>query len=317
MKASMLFKQVAIGVGLSAVLVGTAMAAPIASFDYTQEFEFTSSNPVGVTESGATDDDSLTTYTGSTADDSSNIDGNTKLQWGNDIGNGQSSLVVNPEVGDSESASGDLTNGNVLVSEDVNATTFALGPVLVHNNFTIGLDNTVLQSASAQDYVVLDPSPADGNDAEEQTVEFGILFEETQNSLTGAACPSGIENTAGCGDIFVLSGGLLGLPTIFNFGADIAFLVDSFIRNGYLYEVFLKEATGQLTGLSEVACTAAGADEGCIGFVTAEGLSNSIQLEFAILATEAVPEPATIALLAGSLLLMGLVRRRKVSSLIA
>jgi hypothetical protein len=317
MKASMLFKQMAIGVGLSAVLVGTAMAAPIASFDYTQEFEFTSSNPSGVIESGVTDDDSLTNNTSSTADDSSNIDGNTKLQWGNDIGNGQSSLVVNPEAGDSESASGDLNNGNVLVSEDVNATMFSLGPVIVHNNFTVGLDNTVLQSATAQDYVVLDPSPADGGLAEEQTVEFGILFEETVNSLTGAACPSGIENAAGCGDIFVLSGGLLGLPTIFNFGADIAFLVDSFIRDGYLYEVFLKEETGQLTGLSTQACEAAGAEAGCIGFVTAEGLSNEIQLEFAILATEAVPEPATLALLAGSLLLMGLVRRKKVSSLSA
>jgi hypothetical protein len=303
MKASTLFKQLAVGVGLSTVLAGSAMAATlITSFDYTQEFEFVEPiAPAGVNKEGST--------TGV-----SDVDGFTKLSWGTESNpfNEVSSIVINPEVADRTSPSGDLSQGTVTTATDINAMGFELGPVLTHNNFVI--TGNSLQSAAAEDYVVL--SPFGGGTNQIQEITFGVLFEETTNSLSGPACPSGAENQFGCGDIFVLSGGLLGIPTIVN-GGELAFLIDSFVRDGYLYEVFLKEAGSNLAVLSDAACAAVGASEDCIGFTTFENESNSFQLEFAVLATEAIPEPATLGLLAGSLLLMGLVRRRKVNGLAA
>ena len=93
-------------------------------------------------------------------------------------------------------------------------------------------------------------------------------------------------------------------------------MIDSFVLDGYIYDVFIT-APG-LDVLSNAACVAVGGagNEGCIGFTTFENESNAFQLAFAIVAHQ-VPEPTTLALLAGSLLLMGLVRRRKVSSLSA
>lgn len=305
MKAPMLLKQLVVGIGFGTVLASSAMSATlITSFDYTQEFEFVEPiAPAGVNKEGSTSG-------------VSDVDGFTKLSWGtaSNPTNQVSSLVINPEALDSTTPSGDLTQGNVTVSTDINALPFALGPVLTHNNFVI--TGQSLDSAGAEDYVVL--SPFGGGADQVQEITFGVLFEETSNALSGAACPSGAENALGCGDIFVLSGGLLGVPTIVN-GGELAFLIDSFVRDGYVYDVFLQESLGNLGVLSDAACAATtpASPSGCIGFTTFEGESNSFQLQFAILASEAIPEPATIALLAGSLLLMGVVRRRKVSTLSA
>lgn len=296
----MLLKQLAVGVGFSTMLVGAAMADPIASFDYTQEFEFVEPiAPAGVNKEGSTSG-------------VSDVDGYTKLSWGTESNSFDqiSSLVINPEALDSTTPSGDLSQGNVTTASDINAMTFALGPILTHNNFVI--TGNSLSSASAQDHVVL--SPFGGGADQVQEITFGILFEETPNAQN--PCSSGAVNGFGCGDIFVLSGGLLGIPTIVN-GGVLAFLIDSFIRDGYVYDVFLKEAGANLGVLSDAACAEAGAASGCIGFTTFENTSNSFQLEFAILASEFVPEPGSIALLAGSLLLMGVVRRRKVSTMSA
>ena len=305
MKASMLFKQVAIGVGLSAVLVGTAMAAPVASFDFTQEFEFVEPiAPSGVNKEGSTSGVSA-------------VNGYTKLSWGTEANTFDeiSSLVINPQAFDSTTPSGDLSAGSLAVSTSVNAVTFGLGPTVVHNNFVI--TGTSLDSTQAQDNVVL--SPFGGGDDQIQGITFGVEFQETPNNAGNpGACPAGVAyNSFGCGDIFALTGGLLGgLPTLLN-GSVLAFLIDSFLLDGYIYDVYI--AADGLGLLSDPACVAVGGagNEGCIGFTTFENESNSFSLEFAIVARENIPEPATLALLAGSLLLMGLVRRKKVSSLSA
>jgi len=300
MKASQLFKQVAIGVGLSAALMGSAIAAPIASFDYTQEFEWVEPiAPASVDKEGATIG-------------ASDVDGYTKLSWGvpwipeNPEGL-PSSLVINPLPGDSTTPSNVLTAGTVTTSTDVNAVSFSLGPIVVHNNFTIA--EPYLDSTSAEDYVVL--SPFGGGADQTQQITFGVNFQETANNAGDpGACPEGVAyNVFGCGDIFALSGGLLGVPTILN-GSIVAFLIDSFLLDGYNYDVYIT-APG-LDVLTDAACAAVGEASGCIGFTTFENEVNAFQLAFAIIATESIPEPATLALFAGSLLLMGLVRRRKV-----
>jgi hypothetical protein len=297
MKASQLLKQVAIGVGFGAALMGSAIADPIASFDYTQEFEFVEPiAPAGVNKEGATAG-------------ASDVDGFTKLSWGSEFNDFDeiSSLVINPLPTDSTTPSNVLTAGTVTTSTDVNAVSFSLGPVVVHNNFVI--TGETLDSTTAQDYVVL--SPLGGGDDQVQQITFGIDFQETTNNAGDpGACPEGVAyNSFGCGDIFALSGGLLGVPTILN-GSIVAFLIDNFILDGYSYDVFIT-APG-LGVLTDAACAAVGEASGCIGFTTFENEVNAFQLAFAIIASENIPEPATLALFAGSLLLMGLVRRRKV-----
>jgi hypothetical protein len=297
MKASQLLKQVAIGVGFGAALMGSAIADPIASFDYTQEFEFVEPiSPVNVNKEGATAG-------------ASDVDGYTKLSWGTEFNDFDeiSSLVINPLPADSTTPSNVLTAGTVTTSTDVNAVSFSLGPIVTHNNFVI--TGEALDSTTAQDYVVL--SPLGGGDDQIQQITFGIDFYETPNNAgSPASCPEGVAyNSFGCGDIFALSGGLLGVPTILN-GSIVAFLIDNFILDGYSYDVFIT-APG-LGVLTDAACAAVGEASGCIGFTTFENEVNAFQLAFAIIASENIPEPATLALFAGSLLLMGLVRRRKV-----
>ena len=138
MKAPMLFKQLVVGIGFGTVLASSAISGTlITSFDYTQEFEFVEPiSPEGVVKEGSTD-----TVTA--------VNGFTKLSWGTEANatNQVSSLVINPEALDSTTPSGDLTQGNVTVSTDINALPFALGPVLTHNNFVI--TGTKLSSAKA------------------------------------------------------------------------------------------------------------------------------------------------------------------------
>ena len=206
MKMSTLFKQLAVGVGFSTVLVGSAMAGTlITSFDYTQEFEFVEPiAPAGVNKEGSTSGVSA-------------VDGYTKLSWGTELNDFDqiSSLVINPALGDPTTPSGVLSAGTITVAESVNAVTFGLGPVVVHNNFVI--TGTSLDSTHAEDNVVL--SPFGGGADQIQGITFGIDFQETPNDAGNpGACPADVAfNSFGCGDIFALSGGLLGLPTILNF----------------------------------------------------------------------------------------------------
>lgn len=282
-----------IGAGLAAAM-SSAFAAPVASFGYTQEFEFTDPiTPASVVKEGAT--------TGV-----SGVDGYTKLSWGTPFAsqnpqNQPSSIVINPTAGDNNTPSNDLTQGNVATSMDFSAVTFADGPKLVHNNWVI--TGNALESANAQDHVIL--TPAGGSALPAREITFGINFKETLNASN--PCPS-IGNEFGCGDIFVISGGLPGEAVVVNTD-EIAFLVEEFTVAGYKYTVLLREAGDNLAQLSDEACAAANAESGCIGFLTEENKSNEFQLEFAIVAT-AVPEPTTLALFAAPLLLLG-ARRRK------
>jgi len=304
MKVSTLFKQLAIGVGVGAVFAGTAMADPIASFDFTQEFEFVEPiAPSGVNKEGTTD----------TLND---VNGYTKLSWGTESNTFDqiSSLVINADPTDSTLPSGDLSQGTIVVAASVNAVTLVAGPSITHNNFVI--TGTSLDSTNAQDNVIL--SPFGGGADQVQAITFGVDFQETNNNPSSpGACPEGVAfNSFGCGDIFALSGGLLGVPTLLN-GSILAFLIDSFLLDGYIYDVYLAaDGLGQLTDEACIAVGGAG-NEGCIGFTTFENEVNVTQFQFAIVATESIPEPATIGLLASSLLLMGWARRRKVNTLSA
>jgi hypothetical protein len=127
---------------------------------------------------------------------------------------------------------------------------------------------------------------------------FNISFSETPNSGTCAVSGSPVQ----CNDIFVLTGGLLN---------------DDFDYNGDTYYVNIFPLDGvALSQLEDDACEAANVPDGCIGFSTVEGQSNSIRFGFTI-STEPqqveVPEPGMLALLGASLFGLGALRRRRLS----
>jgi hypothetical protein len=309
-KMTSLFRQLGLGVGLGVFAASSSLAGTmITSFDWTQEFEFISATPDAALPNGVVKEGGV---------NPGNIAGFTKLKWGSSDTGGTdfskiSSLVINP-TGDPETPDNTLLTGSgstaivVQTGIPIAATEFQLGPVLVHNNFVIF--GASLTSAVAADYVELTPSG--GGDTQVQQVSFGINFAETLNSLTGSACPSGIEAN-GCGDIFALTTGF-GDPAFVN-AAGPAFQIDSFAIDGWGYKVYLQEATGLIAPLSDAACTAAGGlASGCVGFVTEEEQSNFFQLQFAIFAEELqVPAPATLLLMSGSMLSLAWFRRRKAS----
>lgn len=305
---SSLVKQVSLGIAASTLAVA-ASAAPIATFNFTQEFEFTSWTPAppGVIGSG-----------GVPAIDGGVVAGFTQLQWGvpSNNTNSQSSLVINAGAGQNL-----LKTGSINVSQDINALVFVNGPTLTHNNFVI--TGSSLTTATATDRVVLTPALPDVGAAQVQQIAFTVKFEETPNndfttndSTCAAKTQAGFSawsDAFGCGDIFALGLGQL-VPTVVNTN-QVAFLIDTFNRDGFKYDVYLQESAGTIGLLTNEACGATGSANGCVGFVTKENESTSFQLTFAILATEReIPAPGTLFLLGGSLLSLGWFRRRKAAA---
>ncbi|MCB1667838.1 MAG: THxN family PEP-CTERM protein [Porticoccaceae bacterium] len=305
MKLATQLKQVALVSVLSVFGVSAANAVPlITQWGSEQEFEFTAWED---TNGGGGDDIFASGASGS------NVAGVTKLAWGSPTGSPRSSIVINPGV-DPTQPTNALVNSNVTTSTDgvLQLADFGLGPVLAHNNFAISNAFQTLDTATGTDYVVLEALAPPLGALAPRVLTFGINFAETNNALTGDACPSGNPGT-GCSDIFTLSGLDLGPEVDVIDSDDDAFQIDQFLipadGGGFIkYTVYLL-AEG-LGFLDNAVCSVAGAEDGCIGLITLEGQTNAFQLRFAITAEE-IPEPATLALFAGSLLLMLGLRRRK------
>lgn len=199
---------------------------------------------------------------------------------------------------------GTANESSLVATTPITGTVFTNGPEvpgvpLTHNNFPIALGIS-LDSATLTDALRLTPVVPPGVDVDAPTLEFEILFAETPNAGgAGGACEGGgisgdSFNTNGCRDIFVLSNpGELG---------PVQFTIDDI-----LYTVTINsEGLGEL---SDAACAAVGAGPGCIGFLTPENETSTLETFFTI--TAQVPEPGMLSLLGLGLGAFAFSRRRK------
>lgn len=186
----------------------------------------------------------------------------TTLIWGNNA----SSLVLSGNNGNTTGIG--LANGALAQTSSI-----------THNNFVI--NGASLTSATLSTRLLLDPNPgALPFDITPPALTYNISFLETNND---SSCE--VLSPIPCNDIFVIDGSDFSQP---------------FMYDGNTYNIEL--LISGLEVLSNTACTAAGAANGCSGFTTVENASNTFAVNMRI---TAVPEPSTILLL--SLAMFGIV----------
>ena len=166
-----------------------------------------------------------------------------------------------------------------------------------HNNNPITA-GTSLTSAVLKDRIFLTPlDPFGGPGFAPDPLVFSILFTETSNAGTCA-----VASPTPCNDIFVLDVEGAGFNPANN-TLNQTFFYDGLVYNARLFI----DGLGVLT---DSACAAAIADNGCIGFTTVESQTNTFQVALDITTRPfVVPEPGTIFILALGLLSLFRIKR--------
>jgi len=198
--------------------------------------------------------------------------GSSVLQWGTDIGNGQSSLELFTPAGSSNPISTYIGGGAAPVAF------WANGGSVTHNNKPI--TGSTLTAATLTATLSLEAILPDlAGPGAMAPLMINIAFAETPN---GGDCAVSTSPTP-CNDIFVLTSGL---PN------------QSFMFDGETYFLNLfPTSAGSFSVLEASACAAAGQAAGCIGFSTVEGQSTNVPFSFTIsTAPLTVPEPGMLGL---------------------
>ena len=188
--------------------------------------------------------------------------------------------------------------------------TVALGAVtpttwITHLNFPI--QAPTLSSVDIFSTLLLNPAGDTG--ALSGSITFHVRFIETPNNpgvgelcANGQAQNTGLNTAAGCADIFVIDSET----------ANFSFIVPDMDGPGpdLAYEYFVSFTGAGFGPLSNAACAAAGAANGCRGFETSENLATTAVFNIEINAA-LVPEPGSIALFGLALASLGWVGRRR------
>ncbi|WP_432460870.1 THxN family PEP-CTERM protein [Agarivorans sp. QJM3NY_25] len=292
----------ALALGVSSL---SANAVLITDWDYLNDAGFgtdyvsEAGDATGINASGATLDDFDTLFGGELPK---------TLAWG------QPYKEVNPNELQSSLIVDDAKTGSVTTSvvNGVGALAFSEGTGLTHENW--GVTGDTLVSATLFDGLFLGPtSPVVLPPTAGPTLQFEIQFEETYNHPTGGVCEYGDTldgavgiNEAGCADLFTI---VLDDSVSFTQEGDAIFLSNSFTIPVDGLDDYEYTLTTRLLGLTFVENVDCPEGKTCIGFLTEEDDTNTLEAAFAISARE-VTEPGTLAIFGLGLLGLAGLRRR-------